>query len=151
MVILYCFLIMLKSIGEILYNLAKEKAKEMNKKVFFIAGYISAEERERIRQMMEQENNVVLIASFGTLSVGVNIKNLMCLIFAHPFKARIRTLQSIGRSLRKLEGKEKAILIDILDDLTYNKYNNFATKHATERLKIYEQEGFNIVYKSIEL
>ena len=80
---------------------------------------------------------------------GVNIKNLGCLIFSHPYKARIRTLQSIGRTLRKLEGKETAKLIDILDDLSIGKHSNITLKHALERLKIYESEGFNVKYKSI--
>jgi len=137
--------------GEILFEIAKEKAEKFGKKVYYISGDVKAEEREIIRQTMERENNVVLFASFGTLAVGVNIKNLGFLIFAHPYKARIRTLQSIGRILRKLAGKDKAILIDILDNLSYNKHNNFAVKHAVERLKIYEQEGFNIEYKAIEL
>lgn len=85
------------------------------------------------------------------LPSGVNIKNLGCLIFSHPYKARIRTLQSIGRTLRKLEGKETAKLFDILDDLCYNKHQNFAMKHAIERSKIYESEGFKLTYDSITL
>ena len=80
---------------------------------------------------------------------GVNIKNLGCLVFSHPYKARIGTLQSIGRTLRKLEGKETAKLFDILDDLSIGKHSNITLKHALERLKIYESEGFNVKYKSI--
>lgn len=135
--------------GEVIFKLAEKRAEEMGKKVFFISGNTGVDRREYIRQTMEREANVVLFASFGTLAVGVNIKNLHTIIFAHPYKARIRTLQSIGRSLRKLIGKEKAILIDICDDLCYHKHTNFALKHATERLKIYESEGFGISYDTI--
>jgi superfamily II DNA or RNA helicase len=135
--------------GEVIFKIAEQKAKEKGKKVFFISGDTGVDRREYIRQTMERENNVVLFASFGTLSVGVNIKNLGCLIFAHPYKARIRTLQSIGRTLRILEGKMKAKLIDILDNLCYKHHTNFAMKHAIERLKIYESEGFNISYETI--
>lgn len=137
--------------GEILFELAKKKAEKMGKKVYFISGDVKAEQREIIRQTMEKEDNIVLFASFGTLAVGVNIKNLHYIIFAHPYKARIRTLQSIGRTLRKLSGKDKATLIDICDNLTYNKHNNFAVKHAIDRLKIYESEGFDISYQTYDL
>jgi superfamily II DNA or RNA helicase len=135
--------------GEVIFKLAEKKAQEKGKKVFFISGDTGVDRREYIRQTMERENGVVLFASFGTLAVGVNIKNLHTIIFAHPYKARIRTLQSIGRSLRKLVGKEKAKLIDICDNLCYHKHTNFALKHATERLKIYESEGFSISYDTI--
>ena len=135
--------------GEVIFKLAEKKAQEKGKKVFFISGDTGVDRREYIRQTMERENGVVLFASFGTLAVGVNIKNLHTIIFAHPYKARIRTLQSIGRSLRKLVGKEKAKLIDICDNLCYHKRTNFALKHATERLKIYESEGFSISYDTI--
>lgn len=135
--------------GEVIFKLAEQRAMEKGKKVFFISGDTGVDRREYIRQTMERENNVVLFASFGTLAVGVNIKNLHTIIFAHPYKARIRTLQSIGRSLRKLVGKEKAKLIDICDNLCYHKHINFALKHATERLKIYESEGFSISYDNI--
>jgi len=137
--------------GEVIFKLAEQKAAEKGKKVFFISGDTNVDRREYIRQTMERENDVVLFASFGTLAVGVNIKNLHTIIFAHPYKARIRTLQSIGRSLRKLIGKEKAKLIDICDNLCYHKHTNFALKHATERLKIYESEGFTVKFESIVL
>lgn len=137
--------------GEVIFKMAEQKAQEKGKKVFFISGETGVDRREYIRQTMERENDVVLFASFGTLAVGVNIKNLGCLIFAHPYKARIRTLQSIGRTLRKLEGKDKAVLFDICDDFSIGKYSNITLKHALERLKIYESEGFDVKYNSIKL
>jgi superfamily II DNA or RNA helicase len=82
--------------------------------------------------------------------MGVNIKNLHNIIFAHPYKAKIRTLQSIGRVLRKMSGKEKATLIDILDNLCYKNRTNFSYKHAVERMKIYQNEGFNLNYKTVQ-
>lgn len=137
--------------GEIIFKMAEKKAQEKGKKVFFISGETGVDRREYIRQTMERENNVVLFASFGTLAVGVNIKNLHTIIFAHPYKARIRTLQSIGRSLRKLSGKEKSILFDICDNLSIGKHSNITLKHALERLKIYESEGFDVKYETVKI
>ena len=45
-----------------------------------------------------------------------NIPNLDNVIFTSPSKARIKNLQSIGRVLRKSEGKVMATLFDIADD-----------------------------------
>lgn len=134
-----------------IYQKAKNKAEQYGKQVHFISGTIDGNEREEIRQLMENNKNVILFASFGTMSVGVNIKNLHYIIFAHPYKAKIRTLQSIGRSLRKHDTKDKAIIYDISDNLCYKKHKNFAYKHSMERLKIYNSEGFMIKNDTIEL
>lgn len=137
--------------GDKLFEIAQKKAITAGKRVYMIVGDVKVDQREMIRQIMERENNVVLFASFGTMSVGVNIKNLHSIIFAHPYKAKIRTLQSIGRTLRKLSGKEKATLIDIMDNLCYSKKVNFAYKHGVERMKIYENENFNIAFLTHQL
>lgn len=137
--------------GEKLFEIAKNRAADFGKRVRIIIGDVDVEKREAIRQFMEKENNIVLFASFGTFSLGVNIKNLHNVIFAHPYKARIRTLQSIGRTLRKLSDKENAILIDIVDDLCYKSYENFAYKHAVERMRIYELEQFSSSFETQQL
>jgi len=60
----------------------------------------------------------------------------------------VRNLQSIGRGLRQSEGKSKAVLYDIADDMRHNKYMNFTLKHFTERVKIYTEEKFPFkIYK----
>lgn len=135
--------------GMKLYEKAKEKAHEYGKHVHLIIGAISGDDREDIRGLMERNNNVVLFASFGTMSVGVNIKNLHSLILAHPFKARIRVLQSIGRTLRKLSNDKKAMIYDLMDNFCHKKKQNHTYKHGLQRLKIYESEGFDVSYKTV--
>lgn len=137
--------------GEKLYEQAKKKAEFHNKKLYYIVGEVGADERETIRQAMEKHDNIILFASFGTLSMGINIKNLHSLIFCHPYKARIRTLQSIGRSLRKLENKDHAILLDISDNLCYGKFQNTTFQHFIKRLKLYESEGFDTTFETHRL
>lgn len=142
--------------GKILYDMLQEKAEKHGKKVFYISGEINVKKREEIRQILETESNAILLASMGTMAVGVNIKNLHNLIFCHPYKAKIKTLQSIGRTIRKAAGKEGATLIDISDDLCYNKRNgenvqNTTYKHFIERLKIYESEQFDYKLYRVQL
>ncbi len=134
--------------GKILYNLIKDTKNIGERKVFFVHGGVEAEDREEIRKIMEIENDAIIVASFGTFSTGINIKNLHNIIFAMPTKSTIRTLQSIGRGLRQNEGKEVATLYDIADDLRYKKHMNFTLKHFIERTKIYNEEQFPFkIYK----
>jgi superfamily II DNA or RNA helicase len=128
--------------GAILSEMIKTKAAT-GRKVFFVHGQVDADEREAVRQITEKEANAIIVASYGTFSTGINIKNLHSVIFASPSKSKIRNLQSIGRGLRVTDGKDSCTLYDIADDLQTKKRVNFAIKHLVERIEIYNQENFD--------
>ena len=136
--------------GAILYDLINKKVSD-GRKVFFIHGGVDAEDREQVRKITEEEKDAIIVASFGTFSTGINIKNLHNVIFASPSKSRIRNLQSIGRVLRKGKEKVKAKLYDIADDATMGSRKNYTLNHFIERVKIYVQEQFNYEIISINL
>ena len=127
------------------------EAEKENRKVFFVYGGTDVEVRESIRAITEEENDAIIVASYGTFSTGINIRNLHNVIFASPSKSRIRNLQSNGRGLRKGENKESAVLFDISDDFRIGKFTNFTLKHFVERVKIYEDEKFTYKFYNIEL
>ena len=122
-----------------------------SRKVFFIHGGIDTEEREKAREICEKEDNAIIVASYGTFSTGINIKNLHNVIFASPSKSRIRNLQSIGRVLRKSNSKTKATLYDIADDISYKSRKNYTLNHLIERIKIYNEENFNYEIVNINI
>ena len=128
--------------GEILYKSINSSVND-SRKVFYVHGGVEAEEREKIREITEQERNAIIVASYGTFSTGINIKNLHNVIFASPSKSRIRNLQSIGRVLRKGDNKTTAVLYDIADDISYQSRKNYTLNHLIERIKIYNEEKFN--------
>lgn len=126
-------------------------ARNTDRPVYFISGETNALERDRIRKDIEKRNDVILIASVGTTSTGVNIKSLRNIIFASPTKSKIRTLQSIGRVLRTSENKYKATLFDLADDLSWKTRKNYTLKHFERRLEIYVQENFAYRIRNINL
>jgi len=125
--------------GKVLHSMLKD----VDKPVFFVHGGVDGEERDKIRAIVEQEKSSIIIASYGTFSTGINIPSIQNVIFASPSKSRIRNLQSIGRGLRKAEGKDMATLYDIADDLTWKSSKNHTIQHFVERIKIYNEEKFN--------
>jgi len=137
--------------GEPLYELINNNNIIENRRVFFIHGGVATEEREQVREITEQEKNAIIIASYGTFSTGINIKNLHNVIFASPSKSRIRNLQSIGRVLRKGEQKTRATLYDIADDISYKSRRNYTLNHLIERIKVYNEENFNYDIVNIPL
>ena len=132
--------------GRILYNDMQKEIQE-GRPVYFVHGGVEGEDRENIRRLVEMDQNAVIIASYGTFSTGINIRNLHNIIFASPSKSRIRNLQSIGRGLRLGENKEECTLFDIADDMSMNSKKNHTLMHFIERMKIYNEEKFeNKIY-----
>ena len=139
-----------ESHGAILYEMINNKVNE-GRKVFFIHGGVGAEDREQVRLITESQQDAIIVASYGTFSTGINIKNLHNVIFASPSKSRIRNLQSIGRVLRKGKDKVSAKLYDIADDFTINSRKNYTLNHFIERIKIYVSEQFNYDILTIDI
>ena len=134
-----CLYQLVEKHGAILYNLMKD----FDRKVFFIHGGTDTETREKNRAITEKETNAIIVASYGTFSTGINIRNLHNVVFASPSKSRIRVLQSIGRGLRKSDRDDiHTTLLDIADDFTYKDRKNFTLNHFLERINIYNEEQF---------
>ena len=128
--------------GQPLFDMINN-GKVNDRQVFFVHGGVDTENRENVRLITESETNAIIVASYGTFSTGINIKNLHNVIFASPSKSRIRNLQSIGRVLRKGNNKTKATLYDIADDISYRSRKNYTLNHLIERIKVYNEENFN--------
>lgn len=133
--------------GKQLFDMISSNTTEIS----FVHGNVDSLIREQVRKLVEDSTSHIIVASYGTFSTGVNIKNLHNIIFASPSKSRIRTLQSIGRGLRKSNTKTEACLFDIADDLTYKSWKNHTIQHFAERVKIYGEEKFDYKIHTINL
>ena len=119
-----------------------DKLKGKKDDVYLIHGGTDVDQREEIRHIVDNNKNSTLVASYGTCSTGINIKNIHNIIFTSPSKSVIRVLQSIGRGLRKSNQKDKVKVYDIADNLCYKKWRNHTMRHLDERVKIYNNEKF---------
>jgi superfamily II DNA or RNA helicase len=135
--------------GKILHDMMMTKVPD--RKIFFVHGGVEGDDRERIRGIVETESNAIVVASYGTFSTGINIRNLHNVILASPSKSRIRILQSIGRGLRIGDNKNEMVLYDIADDLRTGSHINFTLQHFTERINIYSGEGFDFKIFNTEI
>ena len=135
--------------GEVLYKQMKDKYKD--RKVFFVYGGVDTNTREEIREIVENEKDSIIIASYGTFSTGINIRNIHNIVFASPSKSKIRVLQSLGRGLRQSGYDKKLRLFDISDDLSTSDRINFTLRHFKERLNIYKEQKFKFKIDRIKL
>jgi len=151
-----CLYQLVEKHGKLLHEAVKESQSEeifddKLRKVFFIYGKTSTTEREEIRAIVEGETNSITIASYGTFSTGINIRNIHNIVLASPSKSRIRVLQSIGRGLRVSENKDSVLIFDIADDMTFRNQSNFTLNHFQERIQIYNTEQFNYEISKVKL
>ncbi len=142
-----CLFQLVEKHGVILYN----EIKKFDRKVFFVYGGTDTQTREDIRAITEKEKNAIIIASYGTFSTGINIRNIHNIVFASPSKSRIRVLQSIGRGLRQSKDKDGVKLFDISDDLSHKSRRNFTLRHFYDRINIYKEEQFDYKIDRIKL
>jgi superfamily II DNA or RNA helicase len=126
--------------GRRIYDQLRETSSE--KDVYYVDGSTSSTLRDEYKKSMEDGNNKILIASFGTFSTGISINNLHNIFFVESYKSEKIIKQSIGRGMRLHEQKERVTIIDIVDDLSWSGDKNYLMKHGDSRLEIYDQEGF---------
>ena len=144
-----CLFQLVEKHGKISHDKVKEKSNGTS--VFFVYGATGATEREDIREIVDREKNSITIASYGTFSTGINIRNIDNIVLASPSKSKIRVLQSIGRGLRRSEIKDSILIFDIADDISYKERRNFTLTHFTERLNIYNEEQFDYEISKVKL
>lgn len=134
--------------GYILYDYFKQRFPD--REIFYIDGDVPLDEREDVRKQLEAKQDVIVLATYGTLAAGWNVKNLMNIVFASGYKSRIKVLQSIGRGLRLHKDKDFARMFDIVDDARYVdkdndiNFKNYSLNHYKVRKQFYDKENWNV-------
>jgi superfamily II DNA or RNA helicase len=144
-------LVLYQSVGDGYGRRIYDKLRELQseREVFYIDGDTEPERRDYYKKQMEEGTNKILVASFGTLSTGVSIKNIHNIFLTESYKSEVLIKQSLGRGMRLYEGKEKVNIIDFVDDFSHNNNANYLLKHCFERIEIYKREKFD--YKIYEV
>jgi superfamily II DNA or RNA helicase len=127
--------------GRQIYDYLREHTQD--KTIFYVDGSTPINLREDYINRMEEGEDKILIASFGTFSTGISINNIHNVFFVESYKSEKIVRQSIGRGMRLKKGKERVNIIDFVDDYSLGRGSkNYLLKHGEERVKIYTQQGF---------
>ena len=139
--------------AKFLYKIAEkmldEKSINSNKVIRYIDGSTkSRKEDSEVNQILNEithNDNVVLIATYGTMSFGIDNDNLHNLHLAFPVSSSEIVKQSIGRMLRKKDGKDKIHVKDYYDDLPiFRKQINTRISTYNSEKHYYERETVDI-------
>lgn len=110
----------------------------------FVHGADKVKARKQIYQLFKEHDDMLVIATVGIASTGINIKRIFNLVLVDLGKSFIRTIQSIGRGLRKGAGKTHLEVTDISSDLKYS------TKHGKDRVKYYKAHSYPYQITNVE-
>jgi superfamily II DNA or RNA helicase len=126
--------------GDILYDMLSEKFP-----CGLLSGKDSAKNRDKVKEQIVNGEIKCLIAS-KIFDIGIDIPCLSALVLCGSGKASVRSLQRIGRVIRKFKGKKIAAIVDFLDNAHYLK------DHSKARKKTYEtEEGFIIKWPTKQI
>jgi superfamily II DNA or RNA helicase len=127
-------------------KMIQSKLLEWNENTFYIDGEVDSVDRDQFKEVLESQNEVIIVASYGTFATGIDSKNLHHIILAESIKAEITLRQAIGRGMRKLAEKNKVIVWDLIDGL-----DGYSIKHSKVREDIYKEQKFEISKRTVDL
>lgn len=125
-----------------------EMGKRLNDMVLgsvFLSGKDKTMERLKEYKQFSKENQRVIIATYGIAAVGLDISRIFHLVLVMPGKSFIRTIQSIGRGLRRAPDKNFVHIWDIYP------YAKFSERHFKERSKFYEEVEYEWTLERIRI
>jgi superfamily II DNA or RNA helicase len=127
-------------------KMIQTKLLEWNPNTFYIDGEVDSKERDRFKDILEAQNDVIIVASFGTFATGLDTKNLHHIILAESIKAEVTLRQAIGRGMRKLAEKTKVLVWDLVDQL-----DGYSIRHSKVRKEIYREQKFEVSENKVDL
>lgn len=113
-----------------------KKLAELTPNSVFLNGSDKSKVRKQIYDLFKENDDMLVFATVGIASTGINIKRIFNLVFIDIGKSFIRTIQSIGRGLRRGTGKTHLRVYDITSDLKYG------VKHTKDRAKYYKNAQY---------
>ena len=104
----------------------------------YISSKLKVEKRQEKFNEFVYGGNLITVGTYSLLSTGIDIVHINNLILAPtPGKSMIKTIQSIGRGLRRKGGqKEHVTVIDLTSNLKFDK------KHIKERKEFYREAKY---------
>ena len=133
---------------EYLNYIAEEIQKRFpDKIVCIIYGNTKSKERDRIKNVLKENNNCILVASYGCIGTGITLSNLCFGVLFESFKSEIINMQSIGRGLGLSKYKDKYIVYDFIDCFDPLVSSKALFRQGKEKIKIYEENKYD--YKII--
>ena len=118
------------------------KKRFPSRHIEIITGSVSSKRRNEIKKLLEENNDCILIASYGVMSTGITLSNLCFGVLLESFKSNVVNMQSIGRGLGLSELKEEYTLYDMIDCFDNKTLTNKIFLQGNKKIEIYEENHY---------
>ncbi|MHA1305554.1 MAG: DEAD/DEAH box helicase family protein [Candidatus Heimdallarchaeaceae archaeon] len=126
------------------HKISEDVDRKERKVIYWMDGTMKLKDRDDIIQKCKKSKSpYIIVTNFQIFSTGVNIPNLDVVAMVDAGKSTINVAQTIGRGVRKSKNKTDVLILDCSCDLKYG------IKHGRKRKKLYEEEGFIVMEKTI--
>lgn len=102
----------------------------------FVYGNTKTKDRTKTYASYKDNDNVVMISTYKLVQAGLDVPRIYNLFLIDAGKSFVRTIQSVGRGLRKADDKVHIEVFDVHSNFKYS------TEHLKERIKHYKSERF---------
>lgn len=113
--------------------------------VLVITGSITLKKRQAIIKTMNENQDVILVASFACVGTGLTFKNVDYAINAQSFKSSIINQQALGRGLLKSDEKNNFYLYDLIDIWPTKRIYS----QGLAKIRLYKKEKFQFYIKEL--
>ena len=128
--------------GKRIYEMLRDKM-DNSVSIYYVDGNTPKNVREEYKRCMEEnENQSMMVASYGTYSTGIDISTLEYIYLTESFKSEVIIKQSFGRGMRLMDGKKVVNIVDFVDDYSLPGFENYILGHARSREELYKRENF---------
>lgn len=137
---------------EYLLYVAEQIQKRLpDKIVCVIHGKTRPKERDAIKETLKQNNNCILVASYGCIGTGITLSNLCFGVLFESFKSGVINMQSLGRGLGLSKYKDKYVVYDFIDCFDESVSTKSILRQGREKVKIYTENKYEyeIISKNI--
>lgn len=121
------------ALGESLHAAIQSKISK-KKDAVFVYGQTN---NEVINDALDdlRKGRIKIVTTTVILDTGIDVPSVNCLVIANGGKSFVKTIQRIGRGLRK---KVDGSMLEVLD--VFDTTNHYLLSHGKKRLKYYEEE-----------
>jgi superfamily II DNA or RNA helicase len=123
------------SAGEALINLLPQSV--------FVSGNTKNKVRQAEYESIADADDKIIVATYQVAAVGINIPRIFNVVLVEPGKSFVRTIQSIGRGLRKAHDKDHVEIWDITSSCKFSK------RHLTKRKEFYTEVEYNYTLEKV--
>lgn len=107
-----------------------------------ISGSVGPKQRDKIKEMLKEHNDCILVASYACVGTGLTLSNLCHGILFESFKSEVINMQSIGRGLGLSDMRDTFTLYDVVDVFDKNVLSNKLFLQGLARIKLYKENEY---------